>query len=154
MRPLNVRLMDPEQDLEEWLRMRFLLWPDGTRADYLADLRTMAQDDGWAIFVCQRPAGGLCGFLELSTRVDYVEGCDTSPVAYIEGWYVDEDVRQQGLGGMLCAAGESWAARRGLTEIGSDTWLDNPTSITAHERLGYAIVGKSVHFRKVLRDVL
>ncbi len=33
------------------------------------------------------------------------DGCRTSPVGYIEGWYVDADLRQHGLGGQLVASG-------------------------------------------------
>jgi len=44
---------------------------------------------------------------------NYAEGCETSPVAFIEGWYVDPDVRQSGLGGKLIDAAENWARAEG-----------------------------------------
>ena len=65
-------------------------------------------------------------------------------------WFVDGDVRRQGVGGALFAAGEAWAIEKGFTEIGSDTWLDNELSVKAHEGLGYEVVGRNVHFRKRL----
>ena len=43
----------------------------------------------------------------------YGEGCETSPVGYIEGWYVDPDLRQKGLGGLLFQAAEDWARSEG-----------------------------------------
>ncbi|MCB0035885.1 MAG: GNAT family N-acetyltransferase [Anaerolineales bacterium] len=147
---MKVRRVNPTTDKDEWLRMRFALWPDGSVEEYTADLDEMLADDGWAVFVCERPEGGLCGFLEISTRHDYVEGCDTSPVGYMEGWYVDEDMRRKGIGRQLFAAGEQWAVQKGFSEIGSDTWLDNEMSIAAHEALGYKVAGRNVHFRKQL----
>jgi aminoglycoside 6'-N-acetyltransferase I len=101
------------------------------------------------VFVAQRANGKLGGFLEGGTR-KYADGCDSSPVGYIEGWYVDEDLRRSGVGGLLVSAMEAWARDQGLTEMGSDTWLDNETSIAAHTRLGYIEMERLVHFAKKL----
>lgn len=145
-----VRKLNPTTDTAEWLRMRLALWPEGSVEEYTADLEEMLADAGSAIFVCERPEGGLCGFLEISTRHDYVEGCETSPVGYMEGWYVDADMRRKGVGRQLFAAGEQWALEKGFTEIGSDTEVENGLSITAHQALGYEVAGRNVHFRKKL----
>ncbi len=139
IRPLN------DADIKEWFRMRITLWDDSTEADL----------DGWlstpdtATFVIDRGDGRLGGFLEMGQR-DYAEGCETSPVAYIEGWYVDEDLRRQGWGKALVMAGEDWARKQALREIASDTWLDNETSIQAHLSLGYEEEVRLVAFRKKL----
>jgi aminoglycoside 6'-N-acetyltransferase I len=101
------------------------------------------------VFVAVRENGELGGFLEGGLR-KYAEGCDTSPVGYIEGWFVDDDLRGQGIGGALVQAVEAWAREQGYTEIASDTWLDNETSIRAHLALGYEESERLVHFRKSL----
>ena len=145
---MNVRPIDLKQDTKEWFRMRKQLWPDLTDEENLAEVDVLTAGYESAVFVCERPGAGLCGFLEMSTRTDYVEGCDTSPVAYIEGWYVDDDMRHKGLGGRLVAAGEEWAHDKGLSEIGSDAEVSNEASILAHQKLGYSVVSKNVHFRK------
>jgi len=44
----------------------------------------------------------------------------------------------------------AWARERGLTEMASDTWIDNETSIAAHKRLGYDEAERLVHFIKKL----
>jgi aminoglycoside 6'-N-acetyltransferase I len=94
-------------------------------------------------------SAGLGGFLEAGTR-KYADGCKSSPVGYIEGWYVDADLRGQGIGKALMQAAEDWARGLGLKEMGSDTWLDNEASIRAHTRLGYEETERLVHFVKRL----
>jgi len=38
----------------------------------------------------------------------------------------------------------------GCTEMGSDTWLDNEASISAHLKTGYFEADRLVHFMKKL----
>jgi aminoglycoside 6'-N-acetyltransferase I len=148
MTDIIIRRAQPE-DKPEWLRVRLLLWPEHTEAEMLAEMDDILANDEQPVFVAARKSGGLGGFLEGGTR-KYADGCDTSPVGYIEGWYVDEDLRQKGVGSRLVEAMESWARERGLSEMGSDTWLNNETSITAHQHLGYRDVERLVHFAKKL----
>jgi aminoglycoside 6'-N-acetyltransferase I len=82
----------------------------------------------------------------------YADGCSTRPVGYLEGWYVDSDVRRQGVGRALVAAAEAWARTQGCREMASDTHLDNMVSRHAHARLGYAEIEHLVHFRKSLNS--
>ncbi len=137
------------QDKSEWLRMRHLLWPKDDLAGLAAGMEAMLADPDAPVFVAVRPDGKLGAFLEAAIR-KYAEGCDTSPVGYLEGWFVDEDLRGQGLGGRLVAAAEDWARRHGLHEMGSDTWLDDEASLRAHSALGYHEVERLVHFAKRL----
>lgn len=146
---IQIRLLHPEADRPEWRRLRVLLWPDSAD-DFEQEADEITRNlDRQPVFVAVRPAGGLCGFVEVNTR-DYADGCDTSPVGYIEGWFVDEDSRWQGIGRGLFSAAEAWARARGLTEMGSDTWLDNEVSHMAHLALGYAEVERIIHYRKKL----
>jgi aminoglycoside 6'-N-acetyltransferase I len=88
------------EDHQDWLRMRLLLWPEHSAAEMLVEMEDiLAAAEQSPVFVAQRTdASRLGGFLEGGTH-KYADGCDTGPVAYIEGWYVDEDLRRQGLGG-------------------------------------------------------
>lgn len=136
-------------DKDEWLRMRQCLWPDAPM-DYLGrDLDRILADPRRAVFLAAHADGGVSAFIEVSLR-DYAEGCESSPVGYIEAWYVDEIVRGQGLGGRLMNAAEDWARERGCEEVASDTWLENEMSINIHEKLGYREVDRLVHFVKRL----
>lgn len=131
--------------------MRCALWPDQTAAENEADMDAWLARPDTAVFVCQRDSEGLCGFAEVGTR-PYADGCRTSPVAFLEGWYVDPDCRGAGIGRGLVEAVEAWARERGLQELASDALLDNEASHRAHERLGFAEVERAVRYRKALTD--
>lgn len=148
MKDVTIRLATPT-DKPEWLHMRLLLWPFGTPEGFSADMEGLLADPLTPVFVIARPDGSLGGFLEAGTR-KYAEGSETSPVGYIEGWYVDEDLRGQGLGKALVQAAEAWARSQGLTEMASDTWLENEASIQAHLKMGYEEAERLVHFIKKL----
>lgn len=136
-------------DKPEWIRMRQGLWPEAP-ADYLSkDLDDFLTASDQTAFVAARADGGLVAFIEVRLR-DYAEGCESSPVGYIEAWYVDPHMRGQKLGRDLVHAAESWAREKGCTEMASDTWLENEASIQAHLRLGYYEIERLVHFVKRL----
>ncbi|MHB0874465.1 MAG: aminoglycoside 6'-N-acetyltransferase [Anaerolineae bacterium] len=154
---MHIRSVQPE-DRDEWLRLRAALWPDCTRETHQADMaETMAEPGKWGVFVAVRAdsechvghPGELAGFIEVSLQ-PYAAGCDTSPVGYIEGWYVDTDRRRGGLGRQLVAAAEAWAAEHGCREMASDCDIDNAGSLAAHEALGYEEVQRVVQLRKRL----
>lgn len=145
---MHIRPAEPE-DLQEWLRMRLLLWSDTSVEKHLQEMKEILADPTSAILVAVRPEGGLCGFLEVSQR-KYAEGCDTSPVGYIEGWYVVPDYRRQKVGARLVRAAEDWARRLGLKEMASDCEINNEISLKAHLALGYEEVERQINFKKWL----
>ena len=129
--------------------MRCALWPDHIATEHEAEMRAwLAREDAAAV-VCPRDSGGLCGFAEVSIR-SYADGCRTSPVAFLEGWYVDPDCRGTGIGRALVEAVEAWARGRGLHELASDTLLDKTPGQHAHEHLGFVEVERAVRYRKPL----
>jgi aminoglycoside 6'-N-acetyltransferase I len=71
-------------------------------------------------------------------------------VGFIEGWFVDEDLRRGGVGGELVRAAESWARAQGCSEMASDCHLENEVSRLAHLALGYAEHGRVIQFCKRL----
>ena len=143
-----IRPVEPT-DHAEWLRMRRTLW-GGTAEEHTHDIDAyFATPQRGITFVVERCRGGLCGFIEVSLR-DYAEGCKMSPVADIEGWYVDAESRHRTLGTRLVQAAEAWARHHGLKEIASDTQIENAVSIQAHQVLGYEEVERIVCFRKAL----
>jgi aminoglycoside 6'-N-acetyltransferase I len=112
-------------------------------------MRHFRQREDAEVFVIERPNGLLAGFVEAGTR-PYADGCDTSPVGYIEAWFVDPDMRRRGYGSALLSAAEEWARSRGYREMASDALLDNDISYRAHLQSGYQEVDRVVQFRKSL----
>jgi aminoglycoside 6'-N-acetyltransferase I len=130
--------------------MRCALWPDD-KAAHETDMATWLARPDTGVLVAERPDGaGLAGFAEVGAR-PFADGCDTRPVAYLEGWYVDPDVRRQGIGAALIRAAEVWARERGYREFASDALLENTGSQRAHEALGFIEVERAVRYRKVIR---
>jgi SAM-dependent methyltransferase/GNAT superfamily N-acetyltransferase len=145
-------------DQAEWVRMRTALWPDEGGVEHGDDVATFLATGTfrssesslpWKVFVAERSEGGLCGFVEASIR-PFAEGCTTRPVGYMEGWFVDPDVRRRGVGSKLVKAAEEWAAAYGCEEMASDAHLENAVSHEAHKALGFEESGRLVHFRKRL----
>jgi len=137
------------EDKGNWLQMRQRLWPEAP-VEYLSfDLDDKLANPDYAVFVASSGNEGSIAFIEAGLR-NYAEGCETSPVGYIEAWYVDAHLRGQKLGRALIRAAEHWAREKGCTEMASDTWLENEASITAHLKLGYTEVERLVHFAKRL----
>lgn len=91
----------------------------------------------------------LAGFVSLSLRT-WAEGCEGTPVPYVEGWFVAPALRGRGIGRALMQAAEEWARTRGFREIGSDADLDNLAAIAAHGRLGFVRTTRLQFFRKEL----
>jgi aminoglycoside 6'-N-acetyltransferase I len=136
-------------DKSDWLRMRQGLWPEAP-IEYLDfDMDDRLADPDYVIFVASGADGQRVAFIEAGLR-DYGEGCETSPVGYIEAWYVDEQIRGQNLGGDLVHVAEQWAREKGAREMASDTWLENDRGIAAHLKLGYQEAERLVHFVKRL----
>jgi aminoglycoside 6'-N-acetyltransferase I len=129
--------------------MRRALWDDCPDDEQEREIAEILRGDAEEVFVAERPGGGLCGFVEASIR-PAADGCDQRPVGYIEGWYVDPDVRRRGVGRALVEAAEAWARSRGCRQMGSDAHLGNTVSHQAHGALGYQEVERLVHFKKDL----
>ena len=143
-----IRPVKPE-DAKQWLSMRTALWPDTTQAQHRKEMEFMESvADRYAVLVCEDQES-LIGFAEVSLR-EWAEGCTSSPVGYLEGWYVAGHARRSGVGGMLVNAAEDWARSRGCTEMASDTDLGNTVSEAAHLKLGFKVAARVVAFRKDL----
>ncbi len=138
-----------DSDWNDWLRMSLALFPDQTADEAERGMRDWLARDDAAVFMAQRENGSSSGYVEVGSR-PYADGCDTSPVGYVEAWYVDPDARRQGCGRALLAAAEEWARGRGYREMASDTQLENEVSREAHERSGYREIDRVIQFRKPL----
>ncbi|WP_297512468.1 aminoglycoside 6'-N-acetyltransferase [uncultured Caulobacter sp.] len=139
-----------EADLEAWARMRAALWPELDLDEHRAEAVEALAADDVAVFVAEGPDGSLAGFGEAALRHDYVNGCDTSPVAFVEGVYVRPEHRRAEVGRALCAAIADWGRARGCVELASDALLDNTESHAFHAAVGFEETERVVYFRRAL----
>jgi aminoglycoside 6'-N-acetyltransferase I len=138
--------------LDAWARLRACLWPSRSAEDHrrgLAEALCSGGGDDVA-FVARSDTGEVIGFAEAALRHDYVNGCDTSPVLFLEGLYVVPAHRRQGVGRSLCAAVEGWGRSRGVREFASDALADNPAAHHFHAAAGFEETERVVFFRKPL----
>ena len=101
------------------------------------------------VFVWERDDGSLGGFVSLSLR-PWAEGCEAEPVPYVEGWWVDADIRRLGIGSALMRAAEEWCRTNGYMELGSDADVGNEISIRAHRAMGFEPTLRLQFFRRRL----
>jgi aminoglycoside 6'-N-acetyltransferase I len=154
---IRIRPAEPA-DADQWLALRKELWPEESEASLAAEVarffRELHRGPGImpeVVLVAEEsePAPVLVGFAEVSRRA-YAEGCDTSPVGFLEGWYVVPSRRRQGVGRALVAAAEAWALDLGCREFASDALAENTLSALAHRALGFEEVEVIRCFRKPL----
>jgi aminoglycoside 6'-N-acetyltransferase I len=131
-----------------WKRLRALLWPQISKGDNDGECARILADAEWCVLVSE-DVGILTGFVEASLR-RYADGCDTSPVGFVEGWFVVPEFRRRGIGRQLVSAVEEWARDQGCLEMASDSLLDDVEAQQAHLRMGYQEVERAVRFRKDL----
>jgi aminoglycoside 6'-N-acetyltransferase I len=139
-----------EKDLEELAFLRALLWPEEIDADTRADARKVLLHPDMVTFLARNDEAQAIGFAQASVRRDYVNGCATQPVAFLEGIYVREEARHSGVARALVAAIENWARSKGLSELASDAFLTNSQSHRMHAALGFSETERVVYFRKSL----
>ena len=139
-----------ENDLNEWFRLRKLLWDESSDEEHRNEMLDIYEHTETQLVLAAETAGGkLVGFLEASIR-PFVEDCHTDHVGYLEGWFVEPEFRMHGIGTKLVRMAEQWARKRGCTEMASDSEMGNNTSLQAHLKLGYEISSKLIHLRKNL----
>jgi len=136
-------------DKEAWHKLRCELWSDEHVS--FEDLEPMlSHPDRYGSFIARDETGSIVGFAEASVRHDYVNGCETSPVAFLEGIYVVPGRRRRGFARAMVIAIAAWGRAKGCTEFASDALLDNIDSHRMHRALGFAETERVVYFRKLL----
>lgn len=143
---MNIRRAEAA-DLDTVTALALKLWPDHEYDELwqeMADIMAMPEA---AYFLLEENAKAM-GFAQCQLRHDYVEGTETSPVGYLEGIYVNPELRGKGGAKALLKACERWAASWGCTEFASDCELDNTASLAFHLKMGFEEASRNIHFAK------
>ena len=133
-------------DLPVLTDLALKLWPDHDRVEMYEELSSIMAKPDAAFFLAENASG----FAQCQLRYDYVEGTESSPVGYLEGIYVEEGCRRQGLARKLLAACENWARERGCREFASDCEVTNTQSLRFHLSLGFEEANRIICFAKKL----
>lgn len=126
-----------------------LLWPGHETTELEEEFSRTIADRENAVFLALSDHEPV-GFAHCSLRHDYVEGTESSPVAYLEGIFVKSSHRGRGLAKALLTACEQWGREQGCGEFASDCELDNTESILFHAKLGFTEANRIVCFQKKL----
>jgi aminoglycoside 6'-N-acetyltransferase I len=140
------------EDKGDWMRMASSLWHEETNESLEKVFNDLIGLSNYNGIICRSDSGEAAGFIYLTIRSDYVEGSSSSPVAYIEGIYVEPQHRKKGVARKLTLIAEEWAVSRGCQEIGSDAYLDNSESRLFHRAIGFAESEPVVHFIKPIKN--
>jgi aminoglycoside 6'-N-acetyltransferase I len=143
-----VRAADLAVDADAWSRLRRALWPEEEVATQASLREALDPPYDSCVLLALAPGGDAIGFAEAKLRRDYVNGTETSPVGFLEGWYVVPAWRGRGVGRVLIAAVEIWTRERGCSELASDVVLDNGDGLAAHAACGFEETERVVYFRK------
>jgi len=138
------------EDLPALLRLRTRLWPHCVGEENEKEMIQIIRSPRHGAMLAFRDDGTPSGYLELSMR-DYVDGCESSPVGYIEGIYVEVADRGKGIGRMMIEEGLRWLESRGCTEVGSDALIENQESIDFHKKVGFEEVERHAVFIRTIK---
>ena len=84
-------------DHDGWLPLRVALWPDSASDNDHVKNTILSAPERYLVLIFVDEQGNASGFAEASLRADYVNGTDSSPVAFLEGLYVQPASRGQGM---------------------------------------------------------
>lgn len=137
--------------LNDWVKMGIQLWPDYLENELKDIFLGILGSDKEECFLYYLD-NEYVGFINVSTRNDYVNGSESSPVGYVEGIYVKPEHRNRNIARKLVRAGELWASGRGCKQMASDILIDNNISYDFHKKVGFNEVERVICFIKDIND--
>lgn len=146
---MAIQFSEPAAEhFDVWRRMRDALYAGLTPEFHDEEMRLIAAAPDRVCFLAWQH-GHPVGFVELSLR-DMVEGCQGSPVGYLEGIYVEPQYRRKGYSRIMVDYAAEWFRQHGCSEMASDTLLENRGSQGFHKHLGFEETYRSVSYRRRL----
>ena len=126
-----------------------IMWPDHSSEELAGIIREYLVSEDSAVFA-ETADGQFVGVALCGLRRDYVEGCETSPVGYLEGVSVHPAFLHRGIARGLVSACEQWAREKGCQEFASDCELTNTASLRFHLSIGFQEENRIICFKKTL----
>lgn len=138
------------EHLDQWAQLRHRLWDEDPVEAHREEAAEQLGDEERFLNLVAIDDGRVVAFAEASIRHEYVNGCDGSPVVFLEGIFVVPELRRTGLARQLCDKVAEWGRARGCTEFASDAWHDDTESHAFHLAAGFVETERVVYFRQEL----
>ena len=147
---MNVQIKKAYAESSEAIAiMAVKMWTSHTVEELAEGFAKAVNDPDSAVFIMTDDNKAV-GFAQCGLRHDYVEGTQSSPVGYLEGIFVEEPYRKQGLAKQILDCCEEWAKEKGCSEFASDCELDNEISRQFHLGAGFREANRIICFTKNL----
>ena len=135
-----------ENQFALWKEMREDVYGSLEDEFHEKEMKQIFSSDDWFCYFLENENGQITGFAELSSR-NIVDGCLSSPVAYLEGLYLKKEYRGMGQGREAMNAIKNWCKNKGFTELGMDTELANINAQKFFKAMGLQETYRIVQFR-------
>ncbi len=135
------------EDVTAVTELALKLWPEHEFEELKEEFENILSNENSIVFLAFKNDVAI-GFAQCELRFDYVEGTESSPVAYLEGIYVEDNYRKQGIAKNLVEHCEAWGREHGCTEFGSDCEFDNTDSLKFHLSIGFEEANRIICFKK------
>jgi len=134
-----------ENEFPIWREMRECVYESLSSDFHDNEMSLIIRKEDWHCLFIKDKKNEILGFVELSSR-NVVDGCLSSPVAYIEGLFIRKENRGQGLGSKSVETIKAWCKERGFTELGADTELANKRAQKFFNSVGFHETFRIVEF--------
>lgn len=138
-----------KKDINIVIDMAMKLFKESNKEKLNEEFEKLFNDEGFVVFlkfINER----VVGFAQCQLRNDYVEGCDYSPVCYLEGIYIEEKYRKKGYAKQLLEYCCAWGKKHNCKEFASDCEITNEESYLFHLKCGFLEMNKIICFKKSL----
>lgn len=140
-----MEFVDAKTNYNLWFKFRRLLYHD-LNEEFDHEEMSQIEVSTWQESFLIQKDGQYIGLVELSLR-NMVDGCLSSPVAYVEGLYLIEEVQRKGLGKQVIEWIKDWGRSKGCTELASDVELANINSQLFHKAVGFQETYRVVEYK-------
>lgn len=129
-----------------WKKIRKNLYRTLDDIYHLKEMQSIFESDIWYCWFIEDENTQIIGLVELSSR-NIVDGCLSSPVAYLEGLYLKPAYREKGLGKEVIRIILNWCKEEGFSELATDTELTNFKAQSFYKAVGFQETDRVVEFR-------
>ncbi|MTI21615.1 GNAT family N-acetyltransferase [Fulvivirga sp. RKSG066] len=144
-----MKLVAAQKRYDRWKMMRSELYGELSDDFQEAEMKAISKDKEFRESFIEVVDDVEVGMLEMSLR-NFVDGCLSSPVAYIEGIYINSKLRGQGYGAKIIDLAKNWAKSKQCIELASDTEINNTNAQKFHDAVGFKETYRIVQYKMTL----